>query len=84
MPWRPSRRYGSPPWASGVMWSTSVESAVSQTLQIGSRASTARRVSSHFLRVRYVPSSENRSHGASLGNKLAPFCNGTRFRYVFR
>ena len=34
--------------------------------------------------VRYVPSSENRSHGASLGAKLADFCNGTRFRYVFR
>jgi hypothetical protein len=34
--------------------------------------------------VRYVPSSENRSHGASLGAKLADFCNGTRFKYVFR
>jgi hypothetical protein len=34
--------------------------------------------------VRYVPSSENRSHGASLGNQLEPFCNGTRFRYVLR
>jgi hypothetical protein len=34
--------------------------------------------------VRYVPSSENRSHGAVLGNKLEDFCNGTRFRYVFR
>jgi len=34
--------------------------------------------------VRYVRSSENRSHGASLGNRLEPFCNGTRFRYVFR
>jgi hypothetical protein len=34
--------------------------------------------------VRYVPSGENRSHGASLGNQLEPFCNGTRFRYVFR
>jgi hypothetical protein len=34
--------------------------------------------------VRYVPSSENRSHGASLGAKLEQFCNGTRFRYVFR
>ena len=34
--------------------------------------------------VRYVPSSENRSHGASLGAKLRAFCNGTRFRYVFR
>src|SRR5215207_8871389 len=34
--------------------------------------------------VRYVPSSENRSHGASLGAQLQPLCNGTRFRYVFR
>jgi hypothetical protein len=34
--------------------------------------------------VRYVPSGENRSHGASLGNQLSDFCNGTRFRYVFR
>jgi hypothetical protein len=34
--------------------------------------------------VRYVPSSENRSHGASLGAKLREFCDGTRFRYVFR
>ena len=33
--------------------------------------------------VRYVPSSENRSHGATLGIKLRRFCNGTRFRYVF-
>jgi hypothetical protein len=34
--------------------------------------------------VAYVPISENRSHGATLGNLLRPFCNGTRFRYVFR
>jgi hypothetical protein len=34
--------------------------------------------------VRYVPSSENRSHGATLGDRLEPFCNGTRFRYVVR
>jgi hypothetical protein len=33
--------------------------------------------------VRYVPSSENRSHGATLGIKLRRFCDGTRFRYVF-
>jgi hypothetical protein len=33
--------------------------------------------------VRYVESSENRSHGASLGGKLRGFCNGTRFRYIF-
>ena len=34
--------------------------------------------------VRYVPSGENRFHGASLGNQLESFCDGTRFRYVFR
>jgi len=34
--------------------------------------------------VRYVPSSENRSHGATLGALLAPFCDGVRFRYAFR
>jgi hypothetical protein len=34
--------------------------------------------------VRHVPSSANRSHGASLGAKLGDFCDGTRFRYVFR
>jgi hypothetical protein len=34
--------------------------------------------------VMYVPSSENRSHGSSLGSKLRRFCDGTRFRYVFR
>ena len=33
--------------------------------------------------VRYVPSSENRSHGSVLGIKLRRFCDGTRFRYVF-
>lgn len=33
--------------------------------------------------VDYVPSSENRSHGATLGIKLRRFCDGTRFRYVF-
>ena len=33
--------------------------------------------------VAYVPSSENRSHGAVLGIKLRRFCDGTRFRYVF-
>jgi hypothetical protein len=32
----------------------------------------------------YVPSSENRSHGASMGGKLRKYCNGTRFRYAFR
>jgi hypothetical protein len=34
--------------------------------------------------VRYVPSSENRSHGATFGDRLERLCNGTRFRYVFR
>src|SRR5918992_516837 len=34
--------------------------------------------------VRYVPSSENRSHGATMGDMLENWCNGTRFRYVFR
>ena len=33
--------------------------------------------------VEYVPSSENRSHGSTMGIKLRRFCNGTRFRYVF-
>ena len=33
--------------------------------------------------VAYVPSSENRSHGAVLGNSLAPFCDGTKFKYRF-
>jgi hypothetical protein len=33
--------------------------------------------------VRYVPSSENRSHGSTLGTKLRRLCNGVRFRYVF-
>jgi hypothetical protein len=31
----------------------------------------------------YVPSGENRSHGATLGLKLRRFCTWTRFRYVF-
>ena len=34
--------------------------------------------------VEYVPSSENRSHGSSLGAKLRKLCNGVRFRYVFK
>ena len=33
--------------------------------------------------VAYVPSSENRSHGATHGVKLRRYCDGTRFRYVF-
>jgi hypothetical protein len=31
----------------------------------------------------YVPSSENRSHGSSLGAKLRRWCSGTKFHYVF-
>ena len=34
--------------------------------------------------VAYVASAENRSHGSSLGAKLRRFCDGTKFRYVFR
>jgi hypothetical protein len=33
--------------------------------------------------VMYVPSSENRSHGSSLGATLRGLSNVTRFRYVF-
>lgn len=33
--------------------------------------------------VAYVPTSENRSHGASLGAKLRRFRNGVKFRYLF-
>jgi len=33
--------------------------------------------------VRYVPSSENRSHGSTMGIKLRRYCDRTRFRYVF-
>jgi hypothetical protein len=33
---------------------------------------------------RYVPSSENRTHGASLGAKLEDFCDRTRFHYGSR
>jgi len=33
--------------------------------------------------VAYVPSSENRSHGSSLGAKLRRYCNGVKFRYAF-
>lgn len=33
--------------------------------------------------VAYVPSSENRSHGSTMGLKLRRFCSGTQFRYVF-
>jgi hypothetical protein len=34
--------------------------------------------------VAYVPSSENRSHGSSMGAKLRRFCDGTRFQFTFR
>ena len=33
--------------------------------------------------VKYVPNSENRSHGATMGAALRKFCNGVRFRYAF-
>lgn len=33
--------------------------------------------------VAYVPSSENRSHGSTMGAKLRRFCDGQKFRYVF-
>jgi hypothetical protein len=33
--------------------------------------------------VALVPSSENRSHGSSLGIKLRRFCDGTRFKFVW-
>lgn len=33
--------------------------------------------------VAYVDPGANRSHGASLGGQLRPFCDGTRFRYAF-
>jgi hypothetical protein len=33
--------------------------------------------------VAYVPSSENRSHGSTMGIKLRRFCDGTRFKYIF-
>ena len=33
--------------------------------------------------VAYVPSSENRSHGSTMGLKLRRYCDGTRFEYVF-
>ena len=34
--------------------------------------------------VQYVPSSENRSHGASLGAKIKRFCDGVKFEYVWQ
>lgn len=33
--------------------------------------------------VQYVPSSENRSHGSTMGAALRKWCNGVKFRYVF-
>ena len=32
-----------------------------------------------MVEVAYVPSSEDRSHGSSLGAQLRGFCDGTRF-----
>ena len=34
--------------------------------------------------IAYVRSSENRSHAAALGDRLEPFCDGTRFQYRFK
>lgn len=34
--------------------------------------------------IEYVPSSESRAHDSLTRSKLKPFCDGTRFRYVFR
>jgi hypothetical protein len=34
--------------------------------------------------VMYVPSSENRSHGSSLGAQLRRYCDGVKFRYAFQ
>jgi hypothetical protein len=33
--------------------------------------------------VMFVPSSENRSHGSTMGIKLRRFCEGSRFKSVF-
>lgn len=33
--------------------------------------------------VEYVPSSENRSQGASMGAQLSSYCDGVRFQYVW-
>lgn len=33
--------------------------------------------------VEYVPSSENRSQGASMGAQLSRYCDGVRFKYVW-
>lgn len=33
--------------------------------------------------VKYIPSAENRSAGASLGTQIAPYCDGTKVRYRF-
>jgi hypothetical protein len=38
----------------------------------------------HLLaNVDYVPSTENRAHGSTMGAKLRRYCSGTRFRYVW-
>jgi len=33
--------------------------------------------------VKYIPSSENRSAGSSLGRQIAPYCDGVKVRYRF-
>lgn len=38
--------------------------------------------SSTLADIRYVPSSENRSQGANMGNQLREWCNGQRVRLV--
>lgn len=38
--------------------------------------------SSNLADIRYVPSSENRSQGSSMGNQLRSWCNGQRYRLV--
>jgi hypothetical protein len=38
--------------------------------------------SSNLADIRYVPSSENRSQGASMGGQLRKWCNGQRYRTV--
>jgi len=34
--------------------------------------------------IAYIPSSESRTYDSLTSSKLMPFCDGTRFRYVFR
>ena len=56
-----------------------------RTLELGDRCElivSEATVKSHVASIlrKLVPSSENRSHGATLGDRLERFCNGTRFR----